>query len=153
MDQGFVGLILSVFNANTATKEQTVQVTAFQAVQGAAEPHQLQVASSTELDGLDEQMKAALAASAAGTCVQTSRHLCCVPFLFTMLLLWIRSVQLASIIAVGRFMQQRPFKGANSVYCIAHCHCSTAVVCYRRRPAAISAGQLASQGGAACCVL
>ena len=65
-DQGFVGLICSVFNANSASKEQTVQLTAFQAVQGAPEQPLLGV-SSSELGGLDDDMKAALAASAAGS--------------------------------------------------------------------------------------
>jgi len=66
MDQGFVGLIFSVFNTNPTSKVQTVQVTAFQAVQGAAEEQQLQGVCSADLDGLDEQMRAALVASAAG---------------------------------------------------------------------------------------
>lgn len=71
-DQGFVGLIFSVFNVNPATQEQTVQLTAFQAVQGASgaqqQQQQLEGASSMEIDGLDDQMRAALAASAAGMC-------------------------------------------------------------------------------------
>lgn len=70
-DQGFVGLIFSVFNTTPATQEQTVQLTAFQAVQGAAaagqqQQQQLEGCCSSDLDGLDEQMRAALAASAAG---------------------------------------------------------------------------------------
>lgn len=69
-DQGFVGLIFSVFNTTPATQEQTVQLTAFQAVQGAAaagqQQQQLEGCCSSDFDGLDEQMKAALAASAAG---------------------------------------------------------------------------------------
>jgi hypothetical protein len=72
-DQGFVGLIFSVFNVNPATQEQTVQLTAFQAVQGAggAQHHQqLEGSGSLEIDGLDDQMRAALAASAAGVCPQ-----------------------------------------------------------------------------------
>lgn len=68
-DQGFVGLIFSVFNINPATHEQTVQLTAFQAVQGAApQQQQLEGTCSADMDGLDEQMRAALAASAAGEC-------------------------------------------------------------------------------------
>lgn len=69
-DQGFVGLIFSVFNTNTANQEQTVQLTAFQAVQGSAPQQQLEGTCSAELDGLDEQMRAALAASAAGGALQ-----------------------------------------------------------------------------------
>jgi hypothetical protein len=69
-DQGFVGLIFSVFNTTPATQEQTVQLTAFQAVQGAAaaggQQQQLEGCCSSDLDGIDEQMRAALAASAAG---------------------------------------------------------------------------------------
>jgi hypothetical protein len=76
-DQGFVGLIFSVFNTTPATQEQTVQLTAFQAVQGAAaagQQQQLEVCCSSDLDGLDEQMRAALAASAAGGSHGSSSH-------------------------------------------------------------------------------
>jgi hypothetical protein len=70
LDSSFVGLIASVFNANSSSKEQTVQLTAFQAEPGHV--GQLQGVSSAELEGLDEHMQAALAASAAG------EVLCCV---------------------------------------------------------------------------
>jgi hypothetical protein len=74
-DQGFVGLIFSVFNVNPANQEQTVQLTAFQAVQGASGAHQqqqLEGSCSMEIDGLDDQMRAALAASAAGVCARST---------------------------------------------------------------------------------
>lgn len=68
LDEGFVGLICSVFNASNSTKEQTVQLTAFQAVPGGSSDAAavLQGVSSVDLEGLDQQMQAALAASAAG---------------------------------------------------------------------------------------
>jgi hypothetical protein len=93
LDRGFVGLICSAFNASAASKAQTVQLTAFQAVPGgsgsaageaaaggggavagsggagASSPPLLLGASSAELD--DQQLQAALAASAAGAgCVR-----------------------------------------------------------------------------------
>eukprot|EP00879_Flechtneria_rotunda_P026811 GHRR01028641.1.p1 GENE.GHRR01028641.1~~GHRR01028641.1.p1 ORF type:complete len:233 (+),score=100.35 GHRR01028641.1:115-813(+) len=65
LDAGFVGLIFSVFNTNNTTKEQTIQVTAFQSIPGIA-ADALQGCSSADLEGLDTQMQAALRASAAG---------------------------------------------------------------------------------------
>jgi hypothetical protein len=67
LDAGFIGLIFSVFNS-AASKEQTIQVTAFQSLPGsdAAAAGALQGVSSDDLAGLDLQTQEALRASAAG---------------------------------------------------------------------------------------
>lgn len=68
LDEGFIGLIFSVFNS-APSKEQTIQVTAFQSLPGgdaAAAAGMLQGVSSDDLAGLDLQTQEALRASAAG---------------------------------------------------------------------------------------
>lgn len=69
LDEGFIGLIFSVFNS-APSKEQTIQVTAFQSLPGgdaaAAAAGLLQGVSSDDLAGLDLQTQEALRASAAG---------------------------------------------------------------------------------------
>lgn len=62
LDPGFVGLIFSVFNTNSSSKEQTIQVTAFQSIAGSS----IAGCSSADLEGLDSQTQAAIIASAAG---------------------------------------------------------------------------------------
>lgn len=64
LETGFVGLIFSVFNSDAATSGQHIQVTAFQSVPQEAGLHML---GSGTLEGLDQQTKDALRASAAGT--------------------------------------------------------------------------------------
>ncbi|KAF6259416.1 JAB1/Mov34/MPN/PAD-1 ubiquitin protease-domain-containing protein [Scenedesmus sp. NREL 46B-D3] len=65
LDAGFIGLIFSVFNS-APSKEQTIQVTAFQSLPGAAAAAGvLQGVSSDDLAGLDLQTQEALRASAA----------------------------------------------------------------------------------------
>jgi hypothetical protein len=67
LDEGFIGLIFSVFNS-APSKEQTIQATAFQSLPG-GDPAAagLQGVSSGDLAGLDLQTQEALRASAAGT--------------------------------------------------------------------------------------
>eukprot|EP00877_Chromochloris_zofingiensis_P012381 jgi/Chrzof1/7397/Cz02g21370.t1 len=62
LETGFVGLIFSVFNSDAATSGQHIQVTAFQSVPQEAGLHML---GSGTLEGLDQQTKDALRASAA----------------------------------------------------------------------------------------
>lgn len=64
LDPGFVGLIISVFNTNSISKAQTVQMTAFQSMPGSSS--NLAGCSSADLEGLDSQTQAAMIASAAG---------------------------------------------------------------------------------------
>eukprot|EP00878_Enallax_costatus_P014132 GHUV01014781.1.p1 GENE.GHUV01014781.1~~GHUV01014781.1.p1 ORF type:complete len:297 (+),score=86.88 GHUV01014781.1:958-1848(+) len=63
LDAGFIGLIISVFNTNSTTKEQTVQMTAFQSEPGSSSS--IEGCSSADLEGLDSQTQAAMIVSAA----------------------------------------------------------------------------------------